>query len=109
MTQTIQQPQPEIIEEQQSIELEEIPPSVKAPETVVLQTGKTLRILAEEKYGNREFWIYIYLKNKNKIPNPNIVPSGIELLIPDATEYDIDASNAESVQKARELGEREMR
>lgn len=94
---------------QQIIPVEEKEPQRKEPEVVVLSGGKTLRILAEEKFGNREFWIYIYLKNKSKIKNPNIVSVGTELIIPDLSEYDINASNPQSVAKAKALGENELK
>lgn len=74
-------------------------------EKVVVQEGKTLRLIAEEKFGNREFWVYIYLKNKDKMKNPNLVAVGTELIIPDASEYDIDASDTLSIAKAKALGD----
>ncbi len=79
------------------------------PEVVVLSGGKTLRILAEEKFGNREFWVYIYLKNKSKIKNPNVVSAGTELIIPDISEYDINATNPQSIAKAKALGDDELK
>ncbi|MGI6048187.1 MAG: HU family DNA-binding protein [Petrimonas sp.] len=94
---------------QQIIPVEEKEPQRKEPEVVVLSGGETLRILAEEKFGNREFWIYIYLKNKSKIKNPNIVSVGTELIIPDLSEYDINASNPQSVAKAKALGDNELK
>jgi hypothetical protein len=66
-------------------------------------------MIALEKFGNREFWVYIYYKNKDIIKNPNIVPEGIELTIPNKSEYDIDASNPQSVTKAKLLGEIELK
>ncbi len=78
-------------------------------EKVKLSAGKTLRMIALEKFGNREFWVYIYYKNKDIIKNPNIVPEGIELTIPNKSEYDIDASNPQSVTKAKLLGEIELK
>lgn len=77
----------------------------REPEKIILETGKTLRLLALDAFGNREFWIYIYLKNKHKIKNPNVVPVGTELLIPDASEYGINASDTQSVTKAKILGD----
>ena len=74
-------------------------------EKVVVREGKTLRLIAEEKFGNREFWVYIYLKNKDKMKNPNLVAVGTELIIPDASEYDIDASDTLSIAKAKLLGD----
>ncbi len=81
----------------------------KVPETAILSRGKTLRILAEEKWGNRDFWVYIYLKNKDKIQNPNRLPAGMQLVIPFAEEYDIDASNPRSVAKAKLLGDEHLK
>ncbi len=94
---------------QKIISMEKSEPERKELETVVLSDGKTLRILAEEKFGNREFWIYIYLKNKNKIKNPNVVSVGTELIIPALSEYDINASNPQSIAKAKTLGDNELK
>lgn len=88
------------------VRTKELPESL---EKVVLQEGKTLRLIAEDKLGNREFWIYIYLKNKNKIKNPNIVSVGTELMIPDPSEYNIDASDPQSIAKAKALGDDELK
>lgn len=73
-------------------------------EKTFLPQGKTLRLLALDLFGNREFWVYIYLENKDKISNPNRVPSGIELLLPDKSAYSIDAEDSQSVAKAKSLG-----
>jgi nucleoid DNA-binding protein/nucleoid-associated protein YgaU len=77
----------------------------KEPEKAILLAGKTLRLLAEDIYGNREFWVYIYLENKDKIRNPNKVSSGMELLLPDKAVYSIDAADPQSVAKAKSLGD----
>lgn len=79
------------------------------PETVTLTSGKTLRLIALEKFGNKEFWVYIFLKNSDKIKNPNIVPIGTELLLPNKSEYDMDAQSTESIAHARKAGEELMR
>ncbi len=71
---------------------------------VVLSEGKTLRLLALDLLGDREFWVYIYLANKDKILNPNKIPSGITLVLPDKSAYFIDASDPHSVAKAKSLG-----
>lgn len=78
------------------------------PKTVVLGMGKTLRLLALDHYGHREFWIYIYLENRDKINNPNNVPVGIELVIPSKQKYDINANNHNSIKKAIEKGNEEL-
>lgn len=76
----------------------------KETKKIVLRSGKTLRILAEEVFGSREFWVYFYLENKDKISNPNQVPSGVELVIPNKTSYDINAKNPRSIEKAISYG-----
>ena len=78
-------------------------------ETVILSRGKTLRLIALDKFGSREFWVYIYLANKDKIKNPDVVPLDVELVLPRKTEYDIDPENPESVAKAKKLGDEEMK
>lgn len=78
-------------------------------ETIQMVVGKTLRLIALDKYGNREFWVYIYLKNKDKIKNPDVVPVGVELVMPNMVEYDINPNSPESVAKAKKLGDEEMK
>jgi len=84
-------------------------PEVKTERKITLQKGETLRLLALNLFGNREFWIYIYLANKNNIPNPNVVPVGTELTIPDSSRYHIDASDPQSVSEAKTLGDHLLR
>lgn len=81
------------------------PAPEKDIETVRLGKGETLRILAERLFGNREFWVYIYLENKHIIPDPNRVPAGISLLVPDTRQYGIDAADPASVQSAKQQGD----
>ncbi|HPD86706.1 MAG TPA: hypothetical protein PLS06_05265 [Proteiniphilum sp.] len=81
------------------------PAPEKEIETVRLGKGETLRILAEKLFGNREFWVYIYLENKHIIADPNRVPAGISLLVPDTRQYGIDAADPASVQSAKQQGD----
>ena len=59
--------------------------------------------MAKKHYGNKCFWVYIYEENKSKISNPNRVSPGLELVIPDAAKYGIDASSQESVNAAKAM------
>ena len=72
---------------------------------VRLAEGETLRILAEKLFGNREFWVYIYLENKDVISDPNRVPAGISLYIPNQQHYDINSADPLSVSRAKEMGD----
>ena len=79
------------------------------PVKVMLSAGKTLRQLALEHFGSKEFWVYIYLENRDRISNPNIVPADIQLTLPLASKYDLNASNLSAVTKAKQLGDEVIR
>lgn len=79
------------------------------PVKVMLSAGKTLRQLALEHYGSKEFWVYIYLENRDRISNPNVVPANIQLTLPLASKYDLNASNLSAVTKAKQLGDEVIR
>jgi nucleoid-associated protein YgaU len=51
--------------------------------THVLKEGETLRIVAEQYYGNRNLSKYIVEHNSSVITNPNLVPVGTKLSIPE--------------------------
>ncbi|MDH6309845.1 nucleoid DNA-binding protein [Dysgonomonas sp. PFB1-18] len=69
--------------------------------TVTISPGHTLRNIALEHYGHKSFWVYIYEDNKNAIKNPNNVPLGTKLVLPNPAKYGIDPKNKESVDKAK--------
>jgi nucleoid DNA-binding protein len=73
------------------------------PKVRKITSGSTLRLIALEEYGNKAFWIYLYLENKDRIPNPNNVSVGTEIVIPPAAKYGIDNNSQESIRKANEL------
>ena len=68
--------------------------------------GSRLTLLALKYYGHKDFWVYIYEENKTRISNPNRIPVGFALAIPDARKYGIDASSEASLQKAKDLARR---
>jgi nucleoid DNA-binding protein/nucleoid-associated protein YgaU len=68
--------------------------------TVRVQRGDRLNLFALKYYGNKVFWVYIYQHNQSKLSNPDIISVGIELVIPAASNYQIDANNPASVRKA---------
>jgi nucleoid DNA-binding protein/nucleoid-associated protein YgaU len=81
------------------------PPSFdKVLAKVSMDPGSRLTLLALKYYGNKIFWVYIYDFNKTKIgSNPDHIPTGMEILIPAKQVYGIDANNAASCEKARQL------
>lgn len=70
---------------------------------VKLEPGQRLTLLAQKYYGKKVFWVYIYDFNKSKIPNPDQIPTGMEILIPAKDVYGIDAKSSVSVEKAKKL------
>ena len=62
-----------------------------------------LTTMARQYYGDYHFWIYIYMYNKDVIDNPDRIPAGTSVRIPDASVYGIDASSPQSIAKAQSL------
>jgi len=69
---------------------------------ITVSTGQRLTLISLKEYGDKAFWIYIYLENKDVIKNPDVLPAGLRISIPPASKYDIDSSNPESIQKAKD-------
>jgi nucleoid DNA-binding protein/nucleoid-associated protein YgaU len=80
------------------------PEQTEIPENKIvrIRSGDRLARIAEKEYGNKAFWIYIYEENKNSIKNPDILPLGLELVIPPAQKYGIDKNDSASVREAKE-------
>ena len=70
---------------------------------VKVASGERLTLLAQKYYGNKVFWVYIYDFNKAKIPDPDRVPAGMEILIPAKEVYAINAQSSASIAQAKEL------
>ena len=93
-------------QEKDSISLPSPKPLVEEPQTPVTETvrpGVFLTTISLKHYGHKTFWVYIYEENKKKIQNPNNVPIGTVLIIPDPDKYGIDSKSKESVEKAKVL------
>lgn len=70
---------------------------------IKLKNGMRLALLAEQYYGNKVFWVYIYEANKDVIKNPNILPVGVTIDIPAKSMYSINANDSTSLEKAKKL------
>ena len=75
----------------------------KYMDTVVIQTGDRLTLISLKYYGHKIFWVYLYLANKESIPNPNSVAIGTQIHIPVPETYNIDANDEQSIRKAAAL------
>lgn len=74
-------------------------------DTVTLNSGSRLSLLARRYYGSPFFWVYIYEANKDKIPNPNVIPIGTEIKIPKMDPKTVDPNSSEAIEKAKEIAE----
>lgn len=85
----------------------QVAPAVGQPssEPVIetIRSGVFLTTLSRKYFGHKAFWVYIYEENKGVIKNPNQVPIGTRVVIPDAAKYHIDAKNSRSVDEAKAL------
>lgn len=66
-------------------------------EKKTVEKGMSLTRLARQNYDNIYCWVYIYLANKDAINNPNSVPEGAEILIPELTEEELKITKEESL------------
>ncbi len=73
------------------------------PESVVLENGERLALLARRYYGSMYFWVYIYDYNKAVYPNPDMIPVGAKLLLPPPSEYAMDKDDPESIERAKAM------
>ena len=84
-------------------EIENTSSENKYPLIDTIQRGKFLTTIAEKHYGDKAFWVYIYRENSGRIWNPRDLKAGFKVVVPAASKYGIDATNPESVSKAKEL------
>lgn len=87
------------------IQADTIQPAPSEPEpdilaTVSIEPGSRLTLIALEYYKHKVFWVYLYEHNKSKISDPNNVPIGTEIVIPNPKKYDIDATDRASLDRA---------
>ena len=93
---------PEVVSEPQgTMQTEQV--KTKNMDTVVIQTGDRLTLISLKYYGHKIFWVYLYLANKESIPNPNSVAIGTQIHIPVPETYNIDANDEQSIRKAAAL------
>lgn len=68
---------------------------------VKMEQGGSLNKFALSYYGHKEYWVYIYMANKEEIRNPNNIPVGTELIIPDLSYYQLQKDSLTALREAR--------
>lgn len=96
-----------IVTEEKPESLDGVPDVQALPPLAVhrLSDGDRLTLLSLEYYGSKDFWVYIYEENKTVMPNPNRLPVGLEVKIPDPRKYGIDAGSQQSLDKAKKFAD----
>lgn len=75
--------------------------SVTAGTTDTIKPGTNLYRMSRKHYGSDKFWVYIYEENKAKYPNPNTIPVGAVLHIPQLEKYGAKAGDPASFAAAK--------
>jgi nucleoid DNA-binding protein len=68
-----------------------------------LDSGIRLTTMSKRYYGNKDFWVYIYEANRERIKNPNRISIGTLIILPKLDKRLIDSSNPRCILKAKEL------
>lgn len=55
---------------------------------MVADEATTLAKLARKYYNNTHCWVHIFAANRDRLSNPNDVPVGTELIIPQISEQE---------------------
>ncbi len=75
-----------------------------------IKAGKTLTSMSRKYYnGGKDFWVYIYLYNKDVIRRPDDVPAGKVIKIPQLHPSMVNPSSYESVNAAKDVKESYLR
>lgn len=75
--------------------------NVAAGTTDTIKPGTNLYRMSRKHYGSDKFWVYIYEENKAKYPNPNTIPVGAVLHIPQLEKYGAKAGDPASIAAAK--------
>lgn len=75
--------------------------NVAAGTTDTIKPGTNLYRMSRKHYGSDKFWVYIYEENKAKYPNPNTIPVGAVLHIPQLGKYGAKAGDPASIAAAK--------
>ncbi len=79
----------------------EVAPIVTTPLAVdTIRRGVFLTNISLKYYGHKCFWVYVYEENKHIIANPNNVPIGTVIAIPQPQKYGIDANDTTAINVA---------
>ena len=104
-------PETEVVEvpEEAPIEEKEIESTPEIEEDVpkvydTVSTTRYLSTIAQEHYGDFNFWPYIYMENQSILGHPNRITPGTQVVVPPLSKYGVDPGNKDDVEKAKQEG-----
>lgn len=68
-----------------------------------IKPGLFLTMVALQNYGDKAYWIYLYLYNTDRIKNPNNVPVGTKIRVPNLDKSLVNGPAEEQVNLAKEI------
>ena len=96
---TVSQPAAEVTEE-------EVAPTKPSDEKVYDTITKTryLTTMAQDHYGNFNFWPYIYKENQAILGHPDRIRPGTKVVVPSLSKYGVSVDNPKDIATAKRLG-----
>lgn len=90
----------------ESSEKEDVAPTQPSDEKVYDTITKTryLTTMAQDHYGNFNFWPYIYKENQSILGHPDRIKPGTKVVVPPLSKYGVKVSNPADVKEAKRLG-----
>lgn len=77
-----------------------------AMKEITVKDGDRLVMYALEAYGSKDFWVYIYEANRDKLKNPGVLPTGAKIKIPKMDSRLVDPNSQEALDFARKLAKK---
>ena len=68
-----------------------------------IKPGLFLTMVALQNYGDKAYWIYLYLYNTDRIKNPNNVPVGTKIRVPKLDETLVNGPSDDQLNLAKEV------
>ncbi len=85
------------------IQNKEIAEIVEYPIYITIMPGVNLMTLSKKYYGHKAFWVYIFMDNRDVIPNPNNITVGKKIKISSPDPQKINSQSDVCLKKAEEL------
>ncbi len=70
------------------------------PQETVLKEGSRLTLISRDYYGDKKFWVYIYLYNTDIIKDPSNIPTGTIIKVPKLDKSLVDPNNQATIDAA---------